>query len=60
MIFDFEDGDFINKLSDDMGIDFDDHSNYNDLINKTIDCVLKMRYAFINYFYICLVEHRYI
>ncbi len=31
------------------GLNFDDHSNYNDLMNKTIDVVIKMRDTFKRY-----------
>lgn len=37
MIFDFEDGDFINKLSDDMGIDFDGHMHLKIGSNMSMD-----------------------
>ena len=31
------------------GLNFDDHSNYNDLMNKTIDLAVLMRGTFKNY-----------
>ena len=31
------------------GLNFDDHSNYNELINKTTDLAVLMRYTFKKY-----------
>ena len=37
MIFDFEDGEFINKISDDIGIDFDGHTHLKIGNNMSMD-----------------------